>query len=278
MEYQVLKPGEAGYPTRLGDRISTDAPVLYWSGPLELLGRFTMAVAASDSIPAQAIFAANQLLFTIREFGLNYIGGWHSVMETEIFRIALDRRNDPHGMRSLTLFSARGLERESWEGILADRFGAKGPFTGFPEKEEFFRLAAQRELLVLSVTEPSVNRMTPGNIMARNVAACALANVVFIPFAEKRTKTYTLCKRIVAAGIPVFAPECAENRDLVELGIPVFGRKSVGPYLESLGSKRGGPPAFVGEGKPEGAIIPAPAAGPRLRRKPSRQYQLFEKD
>lgn len=240
MEHQVLNPVDAGYPARLKERLGAAAPVLYSSGPSDLLGRFTIAVAASDSIPAQAVFATNQLLFTIREFALNYIGGWHSVMETEIFRIALDRRNDPRGMRSLTLFSARGLERESWEGFLADRFGAKGPFTGFPEKEEFFRRAAQRELLVLSVTEPSLNRMTPKNIMARNLAACALANVVFIPFAEKGTKTYALCKRILAARISVFAPECAENRDLGELHIPMdcfrvySGAKTEGQDVESI--------------------------------------------
>lgn len=278
MEYQVLKPVDAGYPARLNERLGADAPTLCWSGPLELLDRLTIAVAASDSIPAQAMFATNQLLFTIREFGLNYIGGWHSVMETEIFRIALDRRNDPHGMRSLTLFSARGLERESWEGFLADRFGAKGPFTGFPEKEEYFRRAADRELLVLSVTEPSLSRMTPKNIMARNLAACALANVVFIPFAEKGTKTYSLCKRVLAAGIPVFAPECVENRDLVGLGIPVFGRKNVGPYLERLGTLRGGPPAFAGERSPGATAVPEPIERPQPNRKVSNQFRLFEKD
>jgi hypothetical protein len=279
VEYQVLKPADAGYPARLKERLGADAPTLYHSGPLELLGRFTLAVAASDSIPAQAMFAANQLLFTIREFGLNYIGGWHSVMETEIFRIALDRRNDPQGMRSLTLVSARGLARESWEGFLADRFGAKGPFTGFPEKEEYFRRAMHRELLVLSITEPDQVRMTDRNIVGRNLAACALANTVFIPFAEKGTKTYRLCKRALTAGIPMFAPECDESRDLVALGIPVLNRRSVGPYLERLGAKRGGPGAFACEPAAEPTAMPSPPEPrPRASRRNSGQYQLFEKD
>jgi len=214
VEYQTLKSGEPAYPSRLNQRFGADAPTLHCYGPLKLLERFTLAVAASDLIPGKTMLATHQLLFTIREFGVNFIGGWHSVMETEIFRIALDRRNDPRGIRSLTLFSARGLERESWEGFLADRFGERGPFTDFPEKEEYLRRVREGELLVLSLTEPSLKKMTPVNIMVRNLAACALADVVFIPFAEKGRKTYTLCKRVLEMGIPIFATECAENKDL----------------------------------------------------------------
>lgn len=237
-----------------------------------------MAVAASDSIPAQAIFAANQLLFTIREFGLNFVGGWHSVMETEVFRIALDRKTDPEGTRSLTLFSARGFERESWEGFLADRFGAKGPFRGFPEKDEYFRRAAHAELLLLSVTEPPIYRMTHSNIMLRNLCACALADLVFIPFAEKGTKTYTLCKRVLAAGISVFAPECQENRDLVDLGIPVFNRKTVGSHLEALGATRGSTPAFGQDSVKNVVVAREVPADQQPSIKQSNQYRLFEKD
>lgn len=236
MEYQVLKPGDPAYPRRLIERLGGEAPTLYYHGPLKLLNRFTLAVAASDLIPAQAMMAANQLLFTIREYGINYIGGWHSVMETEIFRLALYRKNDPRYLRSLTLFSARGLEHESWEGFLADRFGAKGPFTGFPEKEEYLRRAREGELLMLSVTEPGLNKMTRPNILGRNFTACALADAAFIPFAEKGTKTYALCKQIVEKGISVFTAECAENKDLYDLGIPAYRRENIGDFLEKLGT------------------------------------------
>lgn len=219
--------------------------MLSYHGPLKLLDRFTLAVAASDLIPAQAMLATNQLLFTIREFGLNYIGGWHSVMETEIFRIALDRRNNSRDFKSLTMFSARGLNHETWEGFLADRFGEKGPFTDFPEKEDYLRKAQAGELLVLSLAEPSLKKMTRANIMARNLAACALADVAFIPFAEKGTKTYTLCKRVLEKRIPIFATECAENSDLAELGIPTLNRRGVAAFLEQLGASIIAEPPFA---------------------------------
>lgn len=273
MEYQVLKSGDHGYPKRLTERLGADAPVLYYHGPLKLLDRFTLAVAASDLIPAQAMMAANQLLFTIREYGINYIGGWHSVMETEIFRLALYRRNDPRYIRSLALFSARGLEHESWEGFLADRFGAKGPFTGFPEKEEYLRRAHEGELLVLSVTEPGLKKMTRANILARNLAACALADVVFIPFAEKGTKTYALCKRVVEKNIPIFTAECAENKDLYDLGIPACRRENVGEFIEKLGASTEGKSPFPQTNEPR----PLPVIPPIPKRPHASQLALFPK-
>lgn len=277
MEHQVLKPGEAGYPRRLSERLGPEAPVLWYYGPLKLLDRFTVAVAASDSIPAQAMLATNQLLFTIREYGLNYIGGWHSVMETEIFRIALDCRNDSRNIKSLTMFSARGLEHESWEGFLADRFGEKGPFTGFPEKEEYLRKARAGELLVLSLTEPSLRKMTRINIMARNLGACALADVAFIPFAEKGTKTYTLCKRVLEKGIPIFASECAENGDLVELGIPTVNRNSVARFLDQLGALVNGESPFPASRNVDVLSVNYPATG-GTETTSSKQADLFAKD
>ncbi len=277
MEYQVLKPGDPAYPKRLAERLGPEAPTLFHHGPLQLLERFTLAVAASDLIPAQAMLASNQLLFTVREYGLNYIGGWHSVMETEIFRIALDLRNDSRRIRSLTLFSARGLEHESWEGFLADRFGDKGPFTGFPEKDEYLRRGREGELLILSLTEPALRKMTRANIMARNLAACALADVVFIPFAEKGTKTYALCKRVLEKRIPLFATECAENKNLFDLGIPAFNRKTVGAFLERLGASADADPPFPASAEPR-VLTLSESTGQGAEARGPRQIPLFTKD
>jgi len=87
---------------RLGDKCPDR---IYYNGPLELLDHFTMAVISADSITGQAMNDTNQILFTVREYEMNYIGGWHSVMETEIFRLSLFRKNT-----TTTLFSAKGLD------------------------------------------------------------------------------------------------------------------------------------------------------------------------
>ncbi len=244
MEFETLTTRDPRYPRKLLDRLGAVAPTLYFHGPLKLLDRFTMAVVIADLIPGHAMLAANDMLFKIREYALNYLGPWHSVMETEIFRLALDTPTDPERRRSLTLCTARGLARENWDDFLGDRFGYSGPFTGFPQKEEFYRRARAEELLWLSITEPNQKRFLRQNILLRNWVSCALADVVYVPFSEKGAKTFTAVKQVVAAGLPVFTVEHEVCQDLHDLGIPAYNRKTVAKFLESLGARTDTPPPF----------------------------------
>src|SRR4030042_1755955 len=232
MEYKVLTPSDREYPKRLLERLRNDPPgqIFYW-GPLDFLNRFTMTVISADSISGLAMMAANQLLFTIREYDINLIGGWHSVMETEIFRLGLFRKN-----LAVTLFTAKGLASETFESFLETRFYP--PLHEFPEREEYFRRAKEGRLLMLSISPPQEQRVKRHNIINRTWLACVLSDVVFVPFAEKRTKTLTLAKRVLAAQVPIFTSDHEDNKALHQLGIPGLSRKSVGDYLESLGAHR----------------------------------------
>ena len=232
MEYKILTPSEQEYPKHLFDRLNKESPeqIFYW-GPLDFLKRFTMAVISADSISGLALMAANQLLFTIRDYDVNIIGGWHSVMETEIFRLGLFRKN-----LTVTLFTAKGLAAETFESFLETRFYP--PLHEFPERDEYFRRAKEGKLLMLSVSPPEEKRMKRSNIINRNWLACVLSHVVFAPFAEKGTKTLALAKRILSAQIPIFTTDHESNHDLHQLGIPGLTRKSVGAYLEKLGAHR----------------------------------------
>jgi hypothetical protein len=232
VEYQVVERGARDYPARLAERLGKDAPArLYVHGPLELLQRVTMAVICSDSISGVGMMAANQLLFTIREYDLNYIGGWHSIMETEIFRLGLWRYN-----HTVTLFSAKGLEKETFESFLLDRFYP--PMDKFPEKSEYFRRAEVDDLLVLSVAEPGVTRTLRANVVYRNLVACALGDFTFVPFAQKGTKTYALARKVKKAGWPVFTVDDKLASDVHELGIVGLNRRSVAGFIEGLGAQR----------------------------------------
>jgi predicted Rossmann fold nucleotide-binding protein DprA/Smf involved in DNA uptake len=250
MEFETLSIEDPRYPRKLLQRLETEAPTLFFHGPLKLLDRFTMAVVASDQIPGQAMLATNDMLFKIREYAMNYIGPWHSVMETEIFRLALDTPTDEERRRSLTIFTARGLARETWDNFLGDRFGYKGPFTGFPQKEEFYRRARDKELLWLSVADPGQKRFERRNILKRNRIACALADVVFVPFSEKGAKTFVTIKQVLKDKVPIFTSQYGRdketdvNKDLFMLGVPSYTRKTVGQYLESLGALTNTPPPF----------------------------------
>ena len=83
MEYQTIASSDSNYPKRLLKRLGQSTPQqIFCYGPLDFINRFTVAVISADSISGLAMMAANQLLFSIREYNLNFIGGWHSVMET----------------------------------------------------------------------------------------------------------------------------------------------------------------------------------------------------
>lgn len=231
MEYKIITPNDSEYPQKLIERLGDKCPdKVYFNGPLEFLEQFTMAVISADSINGLAMMGTNQVLFTVREYEMNYIGSWHSVMETEIFRLGLFRKNT-----TVTLFSAKGLQVETFESFLRDRFYP--PLHEFPERDEYFRRAENGELLMLSVNSPDKTRQLRKNIMERNWIACVLADVVFIPYGPKGSKTYTMAKRIVSANIPVFTIDSDECRDLHKLGIPGFNRKTVKGFLKDTGAK-----------------------------------------
>ena len=190
-----------------------------------------MAVICSDESGGVVLLETNQLLFTIREYKINYIGGWHSAIETEIFRLSLFKE-----YTTLTCFSAKGLGVESYESFLLDRFFP--PLHEFPERDEYFERARNEKLLMLSLSEPNQTRQLHKSIMERNLMSCVLGDVVFIPYGPKGSKTYTTAKKVVKLGIPAFTIDHKEAVDLHKLGIPGFNRKTVGAFLEEQGAKK----------------------------------------
>ncbi len=159
---------DPAYPRKAIERLGEKAPTIYYHGNLGLLDRVTMSVLCSDQSHGTELIQTNDILFTIREYDLNYLGSWHSAIESEIFRVGLFKgfggpRNRPKkqpklGAKTVTLFSARGLARESYESYLLDRFYP--PLHQFPERDEYFRQAEAGELLMLSVCEPEDGRQS----------------------------------------------------------------------------------------------------------------------
>jgi hypothetical protein len=275
MEFEKLTPADAQYPHRLRERLQERAPALYVHGPLKLLDRFSLGVICADQNPGEAMLATNDMLFKIREYALNYIGPWHAVLETEIFRLALDTPTDPQRRRSVTICTARGLARETWDNFLGDRFGYEGPFTGFPQKEEFYRRAREGELLWVSITDPHQKRFIRANILLRNLVTCALADVVFVPFAAPGMKTFVTVKEVLKLGVPMFTcqyyetKEADDNKHLFALGIPSYSRKEIGKYLESLGARTDTPAPFPPKEEVEVGYTPPSLVPPKKLRQAS---------
>lgn len=270
MEHKILERDAPEYPQKLIKRLNQDAPDrIFYYGPLELLDQFTMGVISADSISGLGLMEANQLLFTIREYDINYIGSWFSVMETEIFRLGLWREN-----QDVTLFSSKGLAKESFESYLKTRFYP--PFHEFPERDEYFRRAHENELLMLSIVDPDIGKMMRKNIIERNYITCMLSDVVFIPFAEKGTKTLAMANRLVSTNVPLFTTDCEGNKALHQLGIPGLTRQNVGEFLENLGAQLSKPGK---ERQKRIGPLPPPCdqdQAPTLKQAPSSQMTLWE--
>lgn len=274
MEYKVLFPNDKKYPKKLKERLDKwagePAPTLYYSGPLKFLDKFTMAVISADAIGGVGLMATNQVLFTVREYAINYIGAHQSVMETEIFRLGLWHKYH----NTVTLFSAKGLAVETYKSFLLDRFYP--PLDKFPERDEYFRRAENDELLMLSITDPNEKRQLRQNILKRNWIACNLADIVFIPFGEKGSKTYTVAKKLVKTNIPVFTTDSEVNKDIHELGIHGLNRKTVRDFLEKHSAK-----VWVMDNKPEEIIqnYTEPAVSHSYVKEPKlTQMDLLEKN
>jgi hypothetical protein len=254
-----------------------EAPTIYFHGPLKLLDRFNLAVIGADLIPGQALMAMSDSFMTVRQYAMNFIGPCQSVGEMEVFTYVLETKYDPDRRRSLTACTARGLTRENWDNFLGDRFGYKGPFTGFSQKPEFYRRAREDELLWLSVTPPEQLRFERKYIVLCNRVACALADAVYVLFAEKGTKTMSVVRHAVKTGVPMFTCQYSDdkatdvNKDLFALGLPSYNRKTVGKYLESLGARIDAPPPFPPK-PPQAPVVRETPAAPKPR---ARQTMLL---
>lgn len=232
MEYQIITPADKDYPRKLIERLGDKAPAkLYYNGPLKLLDRWTLGFFCSDLARGTVFMEMNQILFTLREYEINFIGSWFAGMETEIFRMGLYYDFD-----TVVLFSAKGIAVETYDKYLLDRF--YGPLGGFPEKDEYFRRAKDGELLMLSICDPMLTRRIYRNVMERNWIIAVLSDLIFIPYGPRGSKTYTTAKKIVKAKIPVFTFEHPKAEDLHKLGIPGFNRKTVRVFLEQMGAKK----------------------------------------
>ncbi len=75
MAYKVITQEDKEYPEKLKERLEDSAPEkIYYNGPLEFPNKFTMGVISYNEIGGSGLMETNQLLFTIREYEMNYIG------------------------------------------------------------------------------------------------------------------------------------------------------------------------------------------------------------
>jgi predicted Rossmann fold nucleotide-binding protein DprA/Smf involved in DNA uptake len=146
----VISPEDATYPK---DRLATwfpALPALYTLGNLDLLRLPLTASFCSRKCPGDAILKAYDLARKLREEETPVIGGFHTPVEKDMLDILLK------GKGPLVICPARGLE-------------------GMRMPKVWDQAVQQGRLLLLSVFDQLINRVTKESAHQRNMLVASLA-------------------------------------------------------------------------------------------------------
>ena len=198
---ECITQKDSNYPAQLKGYLKTEAPETIWAqGNISLLtDRDTQidgnlwALFCSSRCPGQVILKAHELAQQFRESGIPTIGGYHSPVEKECFRVLL------RGSQPIILCPARSIENmrinPTWKGALSEG-----------------------RLLLLSIFDSKHRRSTAGLASQRNTFVAALADKICIAHASEGSKTLGFAQRVSEWGKPLFTFDVSANRSLFQCG------------------------------------------------------------
>lgn len=161
-------------------------------GNLDILQTKPVALFCSVKCPGNLILQTYDLAQKWRDQGVTVISGFHSPMERECLNILL---RSPH---AVIICPARNLPR---------RF-----------EPDFKRPLDEGRLLLLSAFPDSIKRPTIETAHQRNRVVAALAERIFVAYAEPGSKTEFFCREVVAWGKPLHTHVGPVNQNLIAIG------------------------------------------------------------
>ena len=189
-----LSEDDAYYPSVLSAYLGEHAPtVIAALGNLDLLQGKMLALFCSIRCPGHLILQTHDLAQTLREVDMTVISGFHSPVERECLTVLL-RSSTP-----LVMCPARSLDRMRIPGAY------RAPLE-------------QGRLLLLSPFVEKPRRPTVQTALYRNRFVAALADQLFVAYAEQGSKTDQFCREVLAWGKPLYTLESAANAHLTALG------------------------------------------------------------
>ena len=184
---------DAKYPAPLLKNFGHHAPgQIFAHGNLDILQTKPLALFCSRKCPGNLILQTYDLAQHWRDQGVTVIGGFHSPMERACLNILL---RSPH---AVVICPARGLPRRI--------------------EPDFKRPLAEGRLLLLSAFPDSVKRATVETAHQRNRFVAALADRIFIAYAEPSSHTEFFAREIAAWGKPLITHSSPATANLVALG------------------------------------------------------------
>ena len=162
-------------------------------GSLDLLTAKALALFCSVKCPGSLILQTYDLIQKLRQTSVTIVSGFHSPVERECLTVLLRSENP------IIICPARGIE-------------------SMRIPSEYKRSLEKGRLLLLSPFTENQRRATAQMAFYRNQFVAALAEQIFVAYAEPSGKTEQFCRRILEWQKPFYTFESEANRNLIAMG------------------------------------------------------------
>lgn len=194
IEKSLILRNSAEYPANLRCFLKDKAPESITAiGNTDILKNQMIAIFCSVKCPGSLILKTYDYVSSLRDTGKTTIGGFHSPVENDCLKLLM------RGKQAVIICPARSL-------------------ANMRIPREWKKPIEQGRLLLISPFPETDRRATAKLSMYRNEFVAALADTIFIAYAEKGGKTEAFVRKIIQWGKPVHTHDCEENRNLVHLG------------------------------------------------------------
>lgn len=166
-------------------------------GDQALLKQPLLALFCSIKCPGELILKLFDFAKELRDKGAGVISGFHAPMDQECFDILL------RGEGPVVWCPARSIEKMKL-------------------KNQHKKAVEEGRLLILSPFPAKQNRISAKLAEERNRLVAALAERVFVAYANPGGKTEALCREIVVTGKPLLTFESRHTENLLALGAQVL--------------------------------------------------------
>lgn len=193
-EIRKIPSNDPVYPPVLYEYLGEDIPrVVTAIGDMGLLNTKLIGFFCSVKCPGKLIIRVHDLAHELRQAGTTVISGFHSPVEQECLRILL------RGIQPVIICPARSMEK-----MLI--------------RAEYRQPLDQGRLLLLSPFWDKPHRTMAQSALRRNYFVAALANQIFVAYAEPEGKTEQFCHDILKWEKPVLTLSSDANAHLLAIG------------------------------------------------------------
>ena len=194
MEGTRLQIRTEGYPDKLTAALGQEAPAaVAFAGNAALLQQRTLALFCSIHCPGAMIMQTYEFVKHLRLRSVSIISGFHSPMERECLNTLCG------GTAGIIVVIGKALASYRLPEPLETPF-------------------ADERVLIVSPFPDSVTRIQEKTARYRNLVVAALADEIFVPYAEPGSHTEAFCHQLLTWEKPLFTLAAPENQGVLDRG------------------------------------------------------------